>query len=63
MEIGEDAAASLRSDISQENLSSQAADSKSFASGRALGGSMPQMMGGEEAKKSFENMVTKKKGG
>ena len=61
-ELDEDAAASLRSDITQEDLSAQAIESKSFASGRGRGGSMPQMMGGEEAKKFFENMVTKKKG-
>lgn len=62
-ELDEEAVAAFRSDITQEDLASQAAESKSFASGRGRGASMPQMMGGEEAKKFFENMVTKKKGG
>lgn len=61
-ELDEEAVAAFRSDISKEDLSSQADESKSFASGRGRGGSMPQMMGGEEAKKFFENMTALKSG-
>jgi hypothetical protein len=61
-ELDEEAVAAFRSDISREDLSSQADESKIFASGRGRGASMPQMMGGEEAKKFFENMAALKSG-
>jgi hypothetical protein len=61
-ELDEDDEAAVRSDISPEDLRKPAEDSESFASGRGRGNSMPGMMGAEEARKYFENVVGKKTG-
>lgn len=58
-ELDEEDATSFRSDISEEDLKSQAEQSHKFASGRGRGGAMPQM-GQEEARKFFENMQAHK---
>ncbi len=61
-ELDEDEATAARSDISAEDLRRPAEESESFASGRGRGNSMPGMMGAEEARKYFENVVGKKGG-
>lgn len=61
-ELEEDDAAAERSDISAEDLRRPAEESESFASGRGRGNSMPGMMGAEEARKYFENVVGRKGG-
>jgi len=62
-ELDEEDATSLRSDITEADLKAQAERSQQFASGRGRGGSMPEMMGQEEARKFFENMQQLKSGG
>jgi hypothetical protein len=59
-ELDEDDEAAVRSDISAEDLRKPAEDSENFASGRGRGNSMPGMMGAEEARKYFENVVGRK---
>lgn len=59
-ELEEEDATSFRSDISQEDLKTQAEQSQKYASGRGRGGAMPEMAGQEEARKYFENMQAHK---
>lgn len=59
-ELDEDEAAAARSDISADDLRRPAEESASYAGGRGRGDSMPGMMGAEEARKYFENVVAKK---
>lgn len=59
-ELDEEDATQYRSDISEEDLKSQAEQSQKFASGRGRGGAMPEMAGQEEARKYFENIQSKK---
>jgi hypothetical protein len=59
-ELDEDAAAAARSDITEADLKRPSQESQDFASGRGRGNSMPGMMGAEEARKYFENVVAKK---
>lgn len=59
-ELEEEDATSLRSDISETDLKSQADASQLYAGGRGRGKSMPEMMGSEEARKFFENIARMK---
>ncbi|MCX7180414.1 MAG: hypothetical protein NTX56_17190 [Proteobacteria bacterium] len=59
-ELEEEDATGMRSDISADDLKSQAEQSQRYASGRGRGGAMPEMMGQEEARKFFENMQARK---
>jgi hypothetical protein len=61
-ELDEDDAAAARSDISADDLRRPAEESASYAGGRGRGDSMPGMMGAEEARKYFENIVARKGG-
>lgn len=59
-ELEEGEATNLRSDISEADLTAEAERSQLYGSGRGRGGSMPEMMGQEEARKFFENMQAHK---
>lgn len=61
-ELEEDDATGLRSDIDETDLKGQADASQRYAGGRGRGGSMPEMMGAEEARKFYEN-INRMKGG
>ena len=55
-ELEEEDATGLRSDINESDLKGQADASQRYAGGRGRGGSMPGMMGSEEARKFYENI-------
>jgi hypothetical protein len=61
-ELEEEDATGLRSDINDTDLKGQADASQRYAGGRGRGGSMPEMMGAEEARKFYEN-IARLKGG
>lgn len=56
----EDIAAN-RSDVSDVDRTAEADESKKYAGKKYAGSQLPDSMGGEEAKKFYENIVTKKK--
>lgn len=60
-ELGEDAAEAARSDISEKDREAAATESKKFGTRRRAGSQLPEMMGQEEARKFYENVVGKKK--
>jgi hypothetical protein len=59
-ELDEDDIEASRSDIDESDLNAASEESHQFASGRGRGRAMPEMMGQEEARKFYENMVNKK---
>jgi hypothetical protein len=60
-ELDEDAAEACRADIDEKDLRAASEDSHQYAGGRGRGAAMPEMMGQEEARKFYENVVGKKK--
>lgn len=60
-ELDEDAAESARSDVSEEDLQSQAKESSKFGTRRRAGSQLPDMMGQEEARKFYQNVVEKRR--
>lgn len=61
-ELDEDDAAASRADISDDDLRAASEESHEYAGGRGRGAAMPEMMGQEEARKYYENVVGKKPG-
>lgn len=59
-ELDEEAINASRSDINEQDLQTASEESHQYASGRGRGGAMPEMMGQEEARKYYENIVGKK---
>ncbi len=62
-ELDEAAAEAARSDIGAEDLTAAADESRKFGGRRYKGSQLPEMMGQEEARKYFENLVSKGKKG
>lgn len=60
-ELEDDALAGARSDIGEEDLKAPAEALKKFGGRRNRGSQTPHMAGQEEARKFYENIVTKKK--
>lgn len=59
-ELDEEAIEATRSDINEQDLRAASKESHQYAGGRGRGGAMPEMMGQEEARKYYENIVGKK---
>lgn len=60
-ELEDDALEGARSDISEADLSAPADQAQEYGGRKYRGSQTPQMVGQEEARKFFENVVTKKK--
>ena len=59
-EVDEDAADSARSDVTDEDKAVAAEESKRFGGKKYRGSQLPDSMGGEEARKFYENVVGKR---
>jgi len=59
-ELDEDAAESARSDVSQEDRQAQAKESVKYGTRKRAGSELPDMMGQEEARKFYQNVVGKR---
>lgn len=62
-ELDEAAAEAARSDIGAQDLTAAADESQKYGGRRYKGSQLPEMMGQEEARKYFENLVSKGKKG
>jgi hypothetical protein len=62
-ELDEEQLEGSRSDITEADRTSAAEESLKYGGRKYRGSELPDSMGGEEAKKYYENMVTKRKGG
>lgn len=60
-ELDDDAAMAARSDVDDTDRSAPAAELEKFGGKRYGGSQMPEMMGQEEARKYYQNVVAKKK--
>lgn len=59
-ELDDEAIEASRTDINEDELRAASEDSHEYAGGRGRGASMPEMMGQEEARKFYENVVGKR---
>ncbi len=59
-ELDDEAALAARSDVSDEDRRAAADELDKFGGGRYRGSQMPEMMGQEEARKFYQNVVSKK---
>jgi len=59
-ELDEDAAAAARSDVSDEDRQAQAKESVKYGTRKRAGSELPDMMGQEEARKFYQNVVGKR---
>jgi hypothetical protein len=60
-EVAEEDIEAERSDVSEADRTSAADELKKYGGRKYRGSQMPDTMGGEEARKYYENVVTKKK--
>lgn len=61
-EIDEEQAEAARSDITEADRTAAADESLKYGGKKYRGSELPEAMGGEEAKKYFENVVSKRRG-
>jgi|GEM_PF-1508845 len=61
-EIDDQDAEAPRSDVGEADKVSEAEESKKYGGRKYRGSEMPDSMGGEEARKFYENVVTKRRG-
>jgi len=60
-EIGEEQLEAARSDITEADRTAAADESMKYGGRKYRGADLPDSMGGEEAKKYYENMISKRK--
>lgn len=60
-EIDEDQLEAARSDITEADRTAAADEAKKYGGRKYRGSELPDSMGGEEAKKYYENLVTKRR--
>lgn len=62
-EVDEEQVEAARSDVTEADRTAEADESAKYGGRKYRGSELPDSMGGEEAKKYYENLVTKRKGG
>jgi len=62
-EIDPDAVEAARSDITEADRTAAADESLKYGGRKYRGSELPETMGGEEAKKYYENLISKRRGG
>jgi hypothetical protein len=59
-EVDEDAAETARSDVTESDKAAAAEEAKRFGGRKYRGAQLPDSMGGEEARKFYENVIGKR---